>query len=150
MCPTSVFRRSRNSDFQKLPKLLNSGRAGLPAHQRPALGRGLFSSRRSPPLSSGAQVNPPPSRLSAWLPNLLRGFREEAHRVAGRPEAAAKARLIFSALPATTFVRRAGESAALPPLADRAFRHARTRKASRDWPACTCTGKRTANIPMSR
>ena len=69
-------------------------------------------------------MNPLLSRLSACLPDLIKRLREEAYRVAGRPEAAALGWIIFSALPATTLARRAGEFAALPPLSDRAFRHA--------------------------
>jgi hypothetical protein len=145
---------------KNLPKLLNSGRAGLPAHQRPALEGGLFSSRRSPPLrlSSGAQVNPPRSRLSVWLPNLLRGFREEAHRVAGRPPGGRSLRAAYllrtsrhHSRPARTSRRvRCRPASRRPCLSPCRGPYKKGKSGLSGMYTMACTGKRTANISMSR
>ena len=56
-----------------------------------------------------------------------------------RPEARAPGQIIFSAPVPAPFARLADESAALPPLSDRAF-HAVQERQVGIWPACACTG----------
>ena len=72
-------------------------------------------------------------------------MREEAYSVAGRPEAAAPGWIFFYTLPATTFARRAGESAALPPLRMVAKSVEETLA---EWDTDGCTLRADSSIPI--
>ncbi len=72
----------------------------------------MFSSLRSPPLSSGSPVNPPLSRFSA-CPLILRRSCQT------RPFASPAGVGYLLRTPCSTLARLAGESAALPPVSDR-------------------------------